>query len=177
MFVKGCARYSGATTVQGARKQMNLTFDTALICEDVRAERSGKLGLLGVYGADIIVDRLPAALMLSFVLVADVKSVIRSEVDIRLRLDDRILFEGKGRIEPRTSGRNLLPIGKQLLRIEKAGILRLDVKQMGTDWQVLVTTPLHGAGTMLKHPASSPVRPAKPVRSPKREQKPPPLIH
>jgi len=158
---------------------MSMKFDTALICEDVRIERSGKLSLVGVYAAEIITDRIPAMLMLAFVLVVDIEAAFRCEVGIRLRRDDDVLFEGNGSIEPKTSGRHLLPIGKQLIRIERTGVLRLDAKQTGLNWQTLVTTPLHVAAPVAIRSADFQGLPRRPVRgkSTKREQKPRSPLH
>lgn len=160
---------------------MNIKFDTALICEDVRREENGKLGLAGVFSTDIVVDRFPAVLVLSFLLVATVKVAIESEVSIRLRLDDVNLFEGKGRMSPSYPGRTLLPIGRQVLKIEKLGILRLDVKQAGANWQNLSTTPIRSADIVPEQPP----RPRHPKRNTtpasrkvvKRGQKPRSLLH
>lgn len=160
---------------------MAVQFTTALICEDIRREENGKLSLSGVFGGEIVVDRLPAVLVLSFLVIANVAVAIDCEVDFRLRLDDVTLFEGKGKITPKAPGRSLLPIGRQLVKIAKPGILRFEERPAGSKWRLLLACPVRSAEiTSPEAPARIPLQQLlspvsrKPVKF---KRKPRPLVH
>src|SRR6266480_1826028 len=73
---------------------MKLHF--GIVCDQVRREDNGKMFLIGVYGSSIIVESLPANLLLSLLLNVDGEGAKEIPIDFRVLLDDATLQSGKG---------------------------------------------------------------------------------
>lgn len=63
-------------------------------CDDIRHELGNKLSLIGVYGADLVLPELPAAipkLCIFAQLYSELDSAFDSDIELRVMVDDEIL--------------------------------------------------------------------------------------
>ncbi len=116
-------------------------IEYTLVCDDTRREDNGKLILIGVYGANILVSSFPAALTLSLVSFIRSDSTFEAANAVRAVLDGETLTEGGGvfRIQP---GRGISVIPTLPLTVPHAGEVIFEQKIGEDDWQTLVRVPV-----------------------------------
>lgn len=102
-----------------------------MICDDVREERKNKYSLMGVYGNEIIFNRVPALLpKLCFLLMLeDVKEPFH-EVTITLKLPDSKAqkFKRPGMPEGAPGNNYNYILGITPFRVEKTGEAKFEVR-------------------------------------------------
>ena len=64
---------------------MDLDFEIALLCDDVRREQSGKDILIGVYAGDVLVPQLPIQIPIACWLLVKPKKTGDLEFDLRIK--------------------------------------------------------------------------------------------
>lgn len=65
-----------------------LTIKAALMCDEVRREDNGKGFFIGVYQGDVTVKEFPAALRLTWVLLAQPRRSTEREMEFKLTYDE-----------------------------------------------------------------------------------------
>lgn len=65
-----------------------LTIKAAIMCDEIRREDNGKGLFIGVYLGDVVVKAFPAALRLTWVLLAQPRSSSEHEMEFKLTYDE-----------------------------------------------------------------------------------------
>lgn len=116
----------------------DIRFASALVCDEIRREDTGKYILIGVYVSEILVDRLPAGLQLSFWLIITV------DTDQPRAFEMRLVGPGEAQLMrgavtasfAKAGGPYGLPLGPAPIQLQSVGRLRLEVQLQGQeDWQ------------------------------------------
>jgi hypothetical protein len=114
-----------------------------IVCDEVRREDNGKLLLIGVYSSSIIVQQLPAVLVLSLVLGVDNDKPAEAAMEFRVLLNEIQLRRGKGVLNVRSAGQNLIAIQSiPLEKIESEGLLDFQLRLRDRDWETVCSLPL-----------------------------------
>lgn len=104
----------------------DIAFEFAFICDDVRAEVTGKLIFIGVYPNSIGVGEFPAKVRVQLVLAFH---TVRSEdltVKVLAALDGGVITETEGVVSVKGTGRAVFGI-PLLLYLARPGKLSFDV--------------------------------------------------
>jgi hypothetical protein len=117
---------------------------TAIVCEDVRIEKSGKHIIIGVYPSDIIIQETPAQIpVLLWLQIDDVGSNDKS-FDFRISISGKNIVKGKFIVSTRgVKNRATIPLGPFPLTINEEGDLKFDVHfSEGGRWRNAITMPV-----------------------------------
>lgn len=114
-----------------------------IVCDEVRREDNGKLLLIGVYSSSIIVQQLPAALVLALVIRVDNEKPTEIPMEFRILHNDTPLRKGKGVLNLRLGGQNVMAIPSiPLEKIEAEGRMSFQLRLRGRDWEEVCSLPL-----------------------------------
>jgi hypothetical protein len=112
-----------------SQRQLNVIY-----CDDVRQEVGNKQSFIGVYAADLIVDRLPAILP-KFCVVATVSTPLAQPFDnlrVRVLMDEQCVFDTQEIVM--TTAEGAQAIGEPKTAAERAGDMQANI--------VMVLSPL-----------------------------------
>jgi hypothetical protein len=114
------------------------TVISAVLCEDIRQEISGKFSLAGVFGSGVYVPSLPATLVVG--IFAEVSFSEPGSFDTDFRVVDpanKVGIKGKMRIVITNKDSAPLGMGPFLLSITKSGDVKVQWKFGGEPWQTI----------------------------------------
>jgi hypothetical protein len=121
-------------------KEASVQFRYGVICDDVRREDNGKLLIIGVYSGYIIVQQLPATLLLSLVIAAEVDSSYEIPIELRVKFNKRVIRTGKGTIRMERAGLGLtMAKGLLLDDLKESGLLTFQARPSQGRWATLCT--------------------------------------
>jgi hypothetical protein len=116
-------------------KMKNPTIISAVICEDIRQEASGKFSLAGVLGASIDIAALPATAVIG--LYAEVRFHELGPVESQFRIvdsGDNELLKGTLKLNVPSLDSAPMVLGPFQLKIVRDGEVRVQWKTEGADW-------------------------------------------
>lgn len=120
-----------------------LKVSTALICEDVRVERSGKHIIIGVFAANIVVAQLPAFFPFMIWLQIEEVDVGEIEFEFRARLSGHSLATGGFTTNHTEKRKATVPLGPFPVELTEKGDLTFDIKYKGRGrWAKALTIPV-----------------------------------
>jgi hypothetical protein len=104
------------------------SFQTRLLCEDIRNELGNKRTLVGVFSGDIIVEKFPATLSLAAYFEYLPATIGEQRIDFLIRYDDAKLFDFGGvlSIEEPTKV-VVLTLPRLNVTLAQAGELKIEV--------------------------------------------------
>lgn len=116
---------------------MPLDVRSALLCDLIRTEDTGKQILIGVYAGNVIFKSRPATLAPSF-WIEFVPPTQNSGFEVELKIEAPGMTKpqtatAKGVIEPRRAA--VLAFSAPPLEITQAGVLKLSMRPKGGRWQ------------------------------------------
>lgn len=117
----------------------NLSFKNAILCEEIRQEKSNKFILIGVFSGDIVVEKFPAQLGLSAYIEAIVSKPGQSSVWLRLSGPG----EGEALIEAvlettKADEAATLPLPRMDVSMTCEGTFRLSASEDQDTWVSLI---------------------------------------
>jgi hypothetical protein len=115
---------------------------TAIICDDIRQEKSGKLIFVGVYISAIIVEEFPAILPIAISIFYESDSPIKKDGDFRVIMDESTLIRGEISLNVSRSGAGALNIERVPLHIQREGLLQFQWKFGDSDWENIKSIPV-----------------------------------
>jgi hypothetical protein len=126
-----------------------LTFITAVVCDDIRREDSGKELLIGVYSSEIIVPTVPIILVLSFWIPIEINRPGKSQGHFRIVGTDSKVVHDLPPLDLEFSAagtRAALSIGGIGVPMLQPGTVRLDARLDEMDWKELklITVQIKG---------------------------------
>ena len=119
----------------------------AIVCDDIRQEKSNKDILIGVYSNELIIHKKPARLRLSVFVLVDVLEIGETEFEIRLDGPDgpsensiKGVFEGA----QSTSSRHRigLPFKSFVIVLASDGDLLVRFREPGKRWRTIAVLPV-----------------------------------
>lgn len=123
------------------------------VCDDVRRENNGKLIFIGAYASDIVVPELPAALILTLVLRVEMEG--EEALEIQVKMGDRVLRKGNGKIRSGPGGQ-WVPIQSLVLdKLSTEGRLDFEVRIGDDDWKTVCSLPLR----LMQPPSAASIEP------------------
>ena len=120
-----------------------VSFDYAVLCDDIRKEDNGKLILIGVYTGNILVSTFPAHLGAAAYLHGFATSHGDFPLEIRYRVEcpDTKVFQlqGMGTVNVQGPTSEIgTPVVKAILEVAKPGWLSLAYRLEGGRWKTLL---------------------------------------
>ena len=119
----------------------------AIVCDDIRHEKSNKEILIGVYSNELIIHKKPARLRLSVFVLVDVLEIGETEFEIRLDGPDgpsenaiRGVLEGAHNTSPRH--RIGLPFKSFVITLASEGDLLVRFREPGKRWRTIAVLPV-----------------------------------
>lgn len=112
-----------------------------LVCDHIRIEKSNKLILIGVYGGEIIVEKFPALLSISFhcSFIVEGEEKINIEFEIHYPGDDSPRKAGISiNVEKGTKHANINLPGVPL-KIDESGEIYLKYRTTGSRWKKILS--------------------------------------
>ena len=101
---------------------MTITVKYAILCDDIRQEKSGKFIMIGVYARDIGLIQSPAHLSLSLMVGLEASAPGIQEIYFNGYLNGNLTMKSKGQLNVSVPGPILLPIiGQQFRNITTGG--------------------------------------------------------
>lgn len=117
----------------------NLDLASAILCEDIRQEKSEKFFLIGVFSGDIFVANIPAELPLALYMPAVARTPGKSEIQLRYS------GPGKGKAiiiaEIASTAENefvTIALPRLSVHLECEGTFKIDVSADGKRWKPIV---------------------------------------
>lgn len=125
--------------MEGGRKISDSLFaEVAVLCEDVREEKTRKVSLIGVFGGDVVVPQFPAQIRIAFYIT--LRSTIAGErqLNVSLRIGDEMTFNSDVPMvfEAKNPAANLIIPGA-ILKVDKEGYITLLIGVDGQQAEVL----------------------------------------
>lgn len=123
------------------RKSSRLEFSNAIICEDVREEKSGKFILIGVYLDDVLLSRIPGRVTLrAWAQLRPNKNKIT--VEFRFLHGDKVIAHGTGDfvIEDEKIGKSSVIVSPRVsIQIDRPTLIKFQAREPRLrDWQTIV---------------------------------------
>lgn len=112
-----------------------LSFENAIVCEDIRPEKFNKHSLMGIYPGNIIVAEMPTAIQLAVFL--EYKNAAGGET---VRFDivfGKAKFKGKYVI-PKGNPDGAIIFPKGLMKFNEDGIAKIKASIDGGRWRTLI---------------------------------------
>ena len=120
-------------------------IEYAIVCDDARREDNGKLIIIGAYASDIGVPKYPADLALTVVLALRTDSAHPVSIDVRVKQEARVIFEGRSgkEFELPQDRIALVSIGRAALRFTKDAEIDFQVRIDGGRFRSVCKLPVH----------------------------------
>lgn len=121
------------------KREISFQVRNALLCEDVRQEKTEKFFLIGVFSGDIIISKVPARVAIALYMEGALERAGTTNIQIR--------FSGPGEGEgivgaefaTSTDGeRVVIPIPRLELLFEEAGTFRVDISDDDHTWVTVI---------------------------------------
>ena len=135
----------------------NPTIISAVICEDIRQEASGKFSLAGVLGSVIDIAALPATAMIG--LYAEVRFPELGPVESHFRIvdsSDNELFKGTLKLNVPSLDSAPMVLGPFQLKIVRDGEVKVQWKAADAEWMTVKSL-------MIRHNPRRPTAQANPA--------------
>jgi hypothetical protein len=121
---------------------------TALACDDIRREETGKLIAIGIYARNIRFNQLPAASVISFLAIAETDQIGEFPLEFRVIKDgkDQIYQTKQGKLKTAERGRTLINVPNVVVEVSEPSKLTLEYNYNNQGWQaatdILIEGPL-----------------------------------
>ena len=113
-----------------------------IVCDDARREDNGKIILIGIYGSNIVLQKIPAVLPLCTAIFYDADASIELPFTFRVLLGKEQLNDGNGKFNfsPARNGISLIP--NIPLSITNEGMLKFEIRFERGAWQTIAALPV-----------------------------------
>jgi hypothetical protein len=120
----------------------NFTIKGGILCDAQRREDNGKLFLIGVYAANILVQTFPTNLMVSCVAIVESLKAGEFDIEFETLLDNKVQGSGKGKLGTSEPGTSLLTIQNIVLNNLTPGTLKFRLREPNKSWQTILEMPI-----------------------------------
>ena len=114
----------------------------AILCDDGRREDNGKIMLIGIYGANIVIPVFPANLSLCLALFISADQEEEMPVQFKVNLNGDVITDGGGTYKFAKADNIISLVPHIPVSAPSPGVLTLEVKFGDADWVTAVTIPL-----------------------------------
>jgi hypothetical protein len=108
-----------------------------LLCDDIRREDNGKLIAIGIYGRDIVLTKIPGALILAALISVDDYEEGASKFEIAMELNEQVLNRASGEITFDGTGGSLVRVPRMACEFPEEGTFVLKARFEGNEWKEL----------------------------------------
>jgi len=118
---------------------MTLPFETdyAIICDQTRREDNGKLLIIGVYGASVLLNSFPATIALSVIAKVRPTKLGIHELEFRVLASDEEVATGEATMDLQNTNSAFVGIPPLPITIARPGLLKWEMREKGQHWAVL----------------------------------------
>jgi len=118
-----------------------ISFQTAILCEEVRPEAANKWSLLGVFPGGLMVPSLPANLRLGLYVEAKLERDYKGPIHLRILNNGTEVAQIRGDLDSKV-GFVALPIGSLVAGFTHEGTIEIEVGTDAVHWHHLLTRDL-----------------------------------
>ena len=120
-------------------KKRNIIIGNAVLCEDIRQERSNKFILIGVFSSDMLIEKLPCSVPLAFFLEAVVRKRGQTSLAIKLSGPGEGEFVLRAVLTTTRDNENVsMPLPRAEVLLECEGTFRLAVSEDEANWTTVI---------------------------------------
>ena len=121
---------------------MKINITTAFVCDDVRREDNGKLIIIGAYGGNVGIAKIPSRLRLSLVVRALVSEPGETDIEFRALLDGKPQSHQKGHIAIESVSATMFSVPGLSIEIDNPGNLEFQFRLLPSDeWETIFSIP------------------------------------
>lgn len=119
---------------------MSIKVETALLCDDIRQEVSGKYILIGFYSGDVLVKRMPIEIPMAFlIMLSHPATPATYSLEVRLDLPGLKRSEiMRTEISNETQALSALELRVPNIQFKEPGRFRLLFREQGQRWKTII---------------------------------------
>lgn len=115
-----------------------MQFENAIICDEIREEKTGKYFLIGVYRNTIQTPEFPVDMTVSAFLAVLFERNGKYTIEFRYAHNKKQLIGGRAECDVRDYKSSvIMSLPAAHIQIQKEGVLALQMREIGKNWRTL----------------------------------------